>query len=278
MSGRGHGSGRGEAEAVRIRLLGGFSVSVGERIVAQNEWRLRKAAMLVKLLALVPDHRFHREQVMDALWPDTGKKAASNNLRRTLHDARSILDPVAGSSYLASEDEQLVLCPEGELWVDVEAFEEAAATAQRGNDPAAYRAAIELYAGELLPGDRYEGWAEERRQELRGLHLALLLELAGLYEERGQYGPAVEVLRRAVAEEPTLEEAHTGLMRLYALSEREAQTLTQYERLEEVLSDRLSAEPSTAARRLREEIASGEFLSPLFSPPSPARGEPLDSS
>src|SRR3712207_7632721 len=46
------------------------------------------------------------------------------------------LDPTAGSSYLASEDEQLVLCPRGQLWVDVDAFEEAASTARRSNDPA----------------------------------------------------------------------------------------------------------------------------------------------
>jgi DNA-binding SARP family transcriptional activator len=54
-----------------------------------------------------------------------------------------------------SEEKQLPLCPQGELWVDVDAFEEAAATARRARDPAAYRAAVEVYAGELLPGDRY---------------------------------------------------------------------------------------------------------------------------
>jgi DNA-binding SARP family transcriptional activator len=169
MSGRGHGSGRGEAEAVRIRLLGRFSVSVGERIVAQNEWRLRKAAGLVKLLALSAGHRLHREQVMDALWPDSGKKAASNNLRRTLHSARSTLDPVAGSHYIASEDAQLVLCASGDLWVDVEAFQEAAVTARHSRDPAVYRVALDLYTGELLPGDRYEGWVEDKREWLRRL-------------------------------------------------------------------------------------------------------------
>ena len=50
---------------------------------------------------------------------------------------------------------------ESDLWVDVDAFEEAAATARRTKDPAAYRAALDLYGGELLPGDRYEGWAED---------------------------------------------------------------------------------------------------------------------
>ncbi len=41
-------------EAVRIKLLGGFSVSLGDRTIQQDEWRLRKAANLIKLLALSP--------------------------------------------------------------------------------------------------------------------------------------------------------------------------------------------------------------------------------
>jgi DNA-binding SARP family transcriptional activator len=157
---------RERPEAVRVWLLGGFRVSIGPRTLEQGQWRLRKAAALVKLVALAPSHRFHREQAMDLLWPDSGRKAASNNLRQTLHAARSTLDPTAGSYYLASENESLVLCPKSDLWVDVEEFEMAAATARRARDPAVYRAALELYAGELLPDDRYEEWAEEQTRRL----------------------------------------------------------------------------------------------------------------
>jgi len=39
---------------------------------------------------------------------------------------RKVFDPAEGSSYLASEDESLVMCPGGELWVDGDAFERAA--------------------------------------------------------------------------------------------------------------------------------------------------------
>ena len=175
------------SEALRIGLLGGFSVTVGDRKVDENAWRLRKAASLVKLLALASGHRLHRERAMDLLWPELGQEAASNNLRQTLHVARRTLhpDPEIASRYLSLSGEQLVMCPQGQLWVDVEAFEEAADTARRSKDPAAYRAAIELYSGELLPEDRYEEWAESRRQELRRRFLSLLVELAGLYEERG---------------------------------------------------------------------------------------------
>jgi predicted ATPase/DNA-binding SARP family transcriptional activator/DNA-binding CsgD family transcriptional regulator len=246
-------------EAIRIKLLGGFRVWVGSRIIEEDQWHLRKARSLVKLLALSPGHRLHREKVMDLLWPALGKEAASNNLRRVLHPTRKTLDPALGSRYLASEEGWLVLCPGGMLWVDVDSFEEAVATARRERDPAAYRAALELYAGELLPADRYEEWAEEKRGELRRLYLDLLVELAGIYEERGEYGAALEAFTRVTAEEPAHEEAHAGLMRLYALSGNQAEALRQYERLEEALSRELGVRPNASSRALREEIFSNAF-------------------
>jgi DNA-binding SARP family transcriptional activator len=79
MSGRGPVD--GWAQTMRIWLLDGFEVSVGSRTIEEGAWRLRKAASLVKLLALSTTHRLHREQVMNALWPDLGTARASNNLR-----------------------------------------------------------------------------------------------------------------------------------------------------------------------------------------------------
>ena len=146
------GSPTGERyETMRVWLLDGIRDSVRSRTIDDGAWRLRKAAALVKLLALAPNHRLHREQVMDLLWPDSARRAASNNLRKVLHATRRVLDRAEGSRYLASHDEQLVLCPNGDLWVDVEAFEDSAATARRGKDPAAHRAALDLYAGDLFP-------------------------------------------------------------------------------------------------------------------------------
>jgi DNA-binding SARP family transcriptional activator len=255
-------------QAVRIRLLRGFSVSVGTRVIRQEEWRLRKAAALIKMLALAPGHRLHREQAMDSLWPELGKKAASNNLRNAVHAARKALDPAAASRLLASEGDSLVLCPGGGLWVDVDAFEEAVLVARHSRDPAAHRAATETYAGDLLPEDRYEAWAEARREELRRTYLALLVELSALHEERRERGPAIEALREATAVDPTLEEAHASLMRLYAHSGRPERALSQYERLRDGLARGLGAEPTAATRRLRDEIAAGRLLPAASEGPS----------
>src|SRR5829696_5221065 len=235
-------------EAVRIRLLGGFEVSVGARTIEEDAWRLRKAASLVKILALAAGNRLHREQLMYTLWPELGISAVSNNLRQTVHTARRIFDLSMGSRYLASRDESLVLCPESSLWVDVDVFEEAARSARRSREPALYRVALDLYSGELLPTDRYEEWAEELRRRLKERYLSLLQGLAHLHEELADYDSAIEALRRVVSEEPTREEAHVGLMRLYALAGNSGEALAQYGRLEETLSRALGTEPAASSR------------------------------
>jgi predicted ATPase/DNA-binding SARP family transcriptional activator/DNA-binding CsgD family transcriptional regulator len=281
---RPRGAPGGEPEAVRVRLLGGFGVSIGSRNIGEEGWRLKKAGSLLKLLALAKGHRLHRGRAMELLWPGSDAAAAANNLHYALHVARRTLEPAAlantASRYLRLRGDMLALCPEGPLWVDVEAFEEAAAAARRGREPAAYRAAMDLYPGELLPEDRYEAWVEERREELRGTYLSLLSELAALYEGRKAFGPAIEALQRVVAEEPSQEEAHAALMRLYALSGRRREALLQYEVLREALSRELDAEPGANTRRLNAEIRTGSFRA---SPPSSSSAgrppeEPADSS
>jgi predicted ATPase/DNA-binding SARP family transcriptional activator/DNA-binding CsgD family transcriptional regulator len=266
----------GAPETLRIWLLGGFRVSVRSRSIAEEEWHLRKAGSLLKVLTLSPGHRLHREQAMDLLWPDLAPKAALNNLRYALHVARRTLEPSApagaASGYLHLRGESLLLSPTVSLWVDVEAFEEAATTARHAQDPAALRAAIDLYAGELLPEDRYEPWTEERRAQLKELYLSLLLELAVHYEERNEFGEAIEVLGRVVAQDPTHEGAHVGLMRVYALLGKQREALGRYERLRDALLRELGSEPEAATVRLHEEIWAGTF------PPadSPTAGFPPD--
>jgi predicted ATPase/DNA-binding SARP family transcriptional activator/DNA-binding CsgD family transcriptional regulator len=264
--------GGGAPETLRIWLLGGFRVSVGSRSIAEEEWHLRKAGSLLKVLALSPGHRLHREQAMELLWPALDPKAALNNLHYALHVARRTIDTAALASsaalrYLHLRGEQLTLCPYSPLWVDVEAFEQAALTAHHSLEPPAYRAAIDLYSGELLPQDRYEAWAEERRAQLRGLYLSLLLDLGALYEERKEFEPAIEALSRLVTEDRMHEGAHVELMRLYALLGRRREALSQYERLKDVLFTEFGAEPEAATARLHAEIWAGTFP-PADSPPA----------
>ena len=112
------------------------------------------------------------EQAMDVLWGERDPAAAANNLNQVVHAARGALGPET----IEVRDGLLRL----EAEVDVDAFERAAADARRVGAPSAYRAALSLYGGELLPENRYDDWAQERRQDLAELHEELERELAGL--------------------------------------------------------------------------------------------------
>ncbi|MGZ4270956.1 MAG: AfsR/SARP family transcriptional regulator, partial [Solirubrobacteraceae bacterium] len=83
------------ANLPRVSLLGGFAVGVSGRAVGDDAWRLRKARSLVKLLALAPGRRLHRDQLAEALWSDRDADHAANNLHQALHAARRALGPAA---------------------------------------------------------------------------------------------------------------------------------------------------------------------------------------
>jgi predicted ATPase len=160
---------------VNVTLLGGFAAAVDGAPVPETVWRLKKARELVKLLALARGHRLHREQAMDVLWADRAPAAAANNLHQAVHVARRAL----GAATIELRDEVLFLVAE----IDVDLLDLAAADARRSGTAAAYRAALSLYRGELLPENRYDDWAEARREELAALADELAAELDALGEE-----------------------------------------------------------------------------------------------
>jgi predicted ATPase/DNA-binding SARP family transcriptional activator len=240
--------------------LGGFSVAVGDNVVADRSWRLRKAKALVKILALAPERRVHREHLADLLWADRDADAARNNLNQALHAARRALDAAGadGAAAVALIDGAVVLKAE----VDVDAFEAAAAQARADCDPAAYERALGLYDGALLPEDRYEPWADARRAALTELHTALCLELAELH---GDAPAAVVALQTALLADPLAEPAHRALMRLYARTGRRQQALAQYQLLRQGLDAEVAAEPDPATRELYQQL-----LAPLPAAAAPA--------
>ena len=158
---------------ITVTLLGGFSAAVDGEPVPETAWRLKKARELVKLLALAPDHRLHREQVMDVLWRELAPAAAANNLHQAVHVARRALAPDA----ISVRDEVLSLAAD----VDVNRLELAAADARRTGTPAAYRATLAIWGGELLPENRYDDWVSDRRDALSDLHEELKDALASFW-------------------------------------------------------------------------------------------------
>ena len=222
------------APSVQIWLLGGFSIVIGGRDVAP-QIRRRDALRLAKFLALAPHRRIHREQLIDALWPEASFDSVQNRLHKAAHYLRSAIG-LTDSVVLAGD--LVALLPHTEVDTDVSAFERLTDRAGHEGDDGAADRAIELYQGDLLPHDPYEEWLDNDRERLRS-RLRELLRTSGRFD-------------RLIALDPTDEDGHVGVMRAMLRVGDRSGVLRQYSRLTRVLDDELGVEPDAEARALRD--------------------------
>jgi predicted ATPase/DNA-binding SARP family transcriptional activator len=258
------------SSVVVVRLLGGFEVTAAGRPIPPEAWRRRAAASLLKLLVLADGHRLHRDQVIEALWPETDPDNSSNNLYQAIHAARSAIGHAGGPRNLIAFHAGILALDPSLLWTDVEAFEAAVArvdAAERG----ALDDADSLYRGDLLPDDLYEEWTASRRDALAASYIRILREIARRHETRGESDAASLRLHELIEHDPLDEDAHRGLMRLEAGAGRANVALHLFESLEASLERDLGVRPSEETLALRQAILDGGLrpARPLTNLPNP---------
>ncbi len=202
---------------VHVRLLDGFGVLVNGTPRPAGRWTKRYAAALVKLLALSPRGRLHRDRVVDALWPDATLDVALPRLHKAAHYARRDL---GHRDAVVLRDQVVALFPHARLEVDAITFEAAAdaALSTKPVSPVACDGALKL-AGELLPEDLAEWWLDEPRERLR-LRVGQLLRGARRWEDLLLLDPANEGAHVELLREAVVSGDRTNALRRFALMER----------------------------------------------------------
>ncbi len=225
---------------IEIQVLGAFRVAVNGAPIPPDAWKRERGAALVKLLAVTPQHRLHRERVMDAFWPELDRDAAGANLRKAVHFARKAL----GVHEVIELDEVVALA--GELAIDAEQFAAAARTAR---EPAACARAADLYGGELLPDDRYAEWLDEPRKQLQAQYVRTL-RTGKLWE-------------RIIAIDPTDEEAQCAVMQAALDAGNRGEVIRRFQELRERLRIDLGIGPRASTIALYERALASPAIAPV---------------
>ncbi|MEU9852413.1 AAA family ATPase [Streptomyces sp. NPDC047974] len=238
---------------LRLHLLGGFRVTRDGGPPLADRWPRPSAQALVKLLAVAPEHRLHRDQAVEACWPGADRKAALGSLRVALHAARRALEPElaprAASSYLTGEGAMLRLEPDT-VWVDVDHAERLAAGALEQRGVRALAEALAAFTGELLPEDRYADWAGEHRKRVGELRDRLRLAHGDALLDEGAAEDAADAAREILAASPAEERAHQLLISAYLRQGLRRQAISQFHACREVLDAELGVRPGPATERL----------------------------
>jgi DNA-binding SARP family transcriptional activator len=119
---------------------------------------------------------------------------------------------------------------------------------------AACRRAVDVYGGDFLPEEPYLSWIAMKRAALKDQYISLRMEMAGLYEKRGELEAAVLQCNAVIQADPLTEQAHQGLMRLLRRQGRRSAALKTYRNLAETLAAELDTVPDPATTRIYKEI------------------------
>ncbi|MFD8572983.1 ATP-binding protein [Streptomyces sp. NPDC059639] len=258
---------------LRLHLFGGFTATRDTGPALADRWPRPSAQTLVKLLAVVPGHRLHREQAMAVCWPDADQQSATGSLRVALHAARRALEPElaprASSSYLISDGALLRLDP-ATVRIDADEAEAAARAALTSRDPGQLAAALDLFTGEPLPEDRYANWAQARRDQLVALREEVLLALAAAHMAQGSLAEAATVAGRVLAAAPAEEGAHRILMEIHLRQGLRRLAVRQYHLCREALDAELGVRPDPQTERLHRLALTDSPAPTLTAPTLPA--------
>ena len=234
------------AKAV-ISLLGPPAV-----VVARKRGRgLRGATReLLCYLALRPGGA-HRDQILDALWPDQTPEQARNRLWRAAADARAQL----GDSSLRRDGEQYQL-NRNEVSVDVDRLEQLLANlggSGANEQLPLLEQALALFSGEPLSGSDFP-WAENEQRRLHAIRLDLFERCGRALLARGDPAGALSRAEEGLGSEPYNEKlARLAMQAEAALGLRKA-VVHRYERLSEILGEQLGLQPHVETRRLYRQL------------------------
>ena len=252
---------RSRGEPLAFTLLGGFSVSRGNRRADDAAWERRPAQRVVRFLLLHRSRCVSQDEILEALWPDRPADGARRSLHTAVSRARAVLDTPRTPSVLETADRMYRLHLRDGDSVDADEFETAAGAALSAHGGAhghLLERAAALWGGEPLPEERYSDWTLGWRERLTDLYAAVLAALADACLKRGDLTAAGLHARNLVELDPLDEGAHRRLMLTYARAGRRNHALRQFLECRRALVMQIGVEPATETTRLQQRILAGE--------------------
>lgn len=240
-------SGRTHAARWAVTLLGGFSVLRDGVPVALPE---SLAAQTVKIVAL--RSQVTVDELVEMLWEGAEPGVGARRVRNVLWRVRTSCPDL-----VVREGTWLRLAPDATS--DLHTFQDLAHKALMGPSPAQTtsselaRAAVELYRGDLLPGDRYADWATTARESAARTYVQLLDLLVDDALEHHREAEALVLLDRLSRVDPFDERHHVRAAEIHLAAGNRGRALEELQRSQNVLAD-LGVAASPAIVRLREDL------------------------
>jgi DNA-binding SARP family transcriptional activator len=248
------------AEAtVSISLLGPLTISGGRKQIRRPRGPTKQ---LLCYLALHPAGA-HRDQIIDALWPDQPPEQGRNRLWRAAGDARAHF----GETILIRDGEHYRL-DRTQVAVDLDDLDELLAelehTVGAEDQLPLLERALALYNGEPLSGSDLP-WAENEQRRLHALRLDLLERAGRARLATSDPAAALANAETGLGYEPYNEQLARLAMQAEAALGLRGAIIDRYQNLTQLLDAQLGLQPHKDTRRLYRQLLSQDQQEPALS-------------
>ncbi|BCL14703.1 hypothetical protein GCM10017556_24420 [Micromonospora sagamiensis] len=199
---------RSDPSAVRLRVLGGVSVSFQGTPV-----RIRRSAALQALVFLaVHPHGVTGRDLVEAIWPGLPAHRVTGRLYTTISDLRKAIRDTCGVALIEHADDRYRLSPDldVDLWRLHQAVQQATTTVT--DRPRAWQAVIDQFGGALADGYAWP-WLDAHREVVRRHVIDAYVALADAQPDRRQ---ALALLQDAIRVDPYNEHLHQRAAQILA--------------------------------------------------------------
>lgn len=252
------------SNCLKVNMLGGFTLQLGDRVIDDGSNRMRKVWLLLAYLIHSRNRQTSQDHCIALL--QAGNEECSDpvgRLKTIMYRVRTMLnqlDEDAGHQWILRRRGNYVWNTDLPLEVDADHFESLCHQAAETEDaPAAlalYLQALALYKGDFLPKLATEPWVMPLNAYYHRLYLDAVSHTLQLLEGSEQWDAAVSLCERALEIEPYSEELYQHRMRCLIAADRRGEALQIYEQLNEMLFSTFGVVPSDESRELYRQASS----------------------
>lgn len=242
---------------IRLRVLGSLSLdSTADPVIGDLLAQPKAMALLSYLLLARPRGSHQRDRLVGLLWPEVDQEDARASLRKTIHRLRQSL----GEEVIVSQGKESVGIAPNAIDCDAIRFSEAV-------ESQSLREALDLYAGDLLPGffvpdasSAFEDWLEMEREFYRERVVASAWKLVEIFAAQRELTNATQLARLVARLAPSDERMLRRVVTMLARLEDRAGAVAVYTRFAARLWKEFETKPSPETLRLIEAVQRGDAI------------------
>lgn len=254
-----------EKPVLKIRMLGGCSLTYGDKTIGDANYHLKKPWMLLAYLITFRSREVPVDELINLLYPGEYGKSPQGALKTLVYRVRAMLEELE-----LPDNRELIEAARGSYaWnagvpvqVDADLFELAC---QRVGTPwltpeerlETCMAALAFYRSDFLSKAMGEGWVKRLAAHYHSLYIHLVQTTVGLLAAQERWEDVIPICGRAIQIDGYEESFYFYLIRGLVRTGQTRQALERYKRMYSLFYTELGLTPSAEIAELYQEISRG---------------------